>query len=669
MTDLDKDKRASAAQLQNNSNIDFEHADQEFCEPIDKDVELPQVEPGFEQQRKEFYRAKMEKNLEEGFDYKSFLKQLTTLPGVYQMYDHEGLILYVGKAKNLKNRVSSYFRKSGLTRKTQVLVSKIAAINVTVTPSEAEALVLEHNLIKQQKPPFNIVYRDDKSFPFVLMTQGEKFPRLAFHRGAKRKKGRYFGPYPSAGAVRESLNFLQKTFGVRQCEDSVFNNRSRPCLLHQIGRCSAPCVNSVTEEQYQKDLEHTALFLEGKSEQLHQRLSETMEQASQALQFEEAARYRDKISKLRQIQSQFAMGSSKNTLDVIACDTQAGMACVHRLYVRQGRIIGSKSYFTKNNLEESNEEVLSTFIAQSYLGDSNMDVPNSIALSHDLPDVGALSSALSKAHGKIITLTTNVRALKAKWISMALDTARQNLNAHLNNKASIRSKFIALKEVLNFEDEIHRIECFDISHSSGELTVGSCVVFDQEGAAKKDYRRFNIEGITKGDDYAAMEQVLSRRYSRLLKESKPLPDLVLIDGGRGQLNKAIAIMDEVGVAGIPLIGVAKGTTRKPGFETLVFPDGDERVIDSTHPALHLIQQVRDEAHRFAITGHKQRRDKARLTSTLESVPGVGAKRRRELIRYFGGLQEVKKAGVAELAQVPGVSKTLAQEIYSYLNSE
>lgn len=629
----------------------------------------PKVELTLEQKKTLFHRAKMDKNLEEGFDYKSFLKQLTTRPGVYQMYDADGYILYVGKAKNLKNRVSSYFRKSGLTRKTQVLVSKIAAINITVTPSEAEALVLEHNLIKQQKPPFNIVYRDDKSFPYVLMTEDETYPRLSFHRGAKRKKGRYFGPYPSAGAVRESLGFLQKTFGVRQCEDSVFNNRSRPCLLHQIGRCSAPCVENVSPDQYKKDLEHTALFLEGKSEQLHELLSKAMEESSQKLEFEEAGRYRDKIAKLRQIQSQFAMGSSKNTLDVIACDTQAGVACVHRLYVRQGRIIGSKSYFSKNNLEESAEEVLSTFIAQSYLGGNNMDVPSSLALSHDLNDAAALSQAISKAHGKVISLTTNVRALKAKWIAMALDTARQNLNAHLNDKASIKSKFVALKNVLNFEDEIHRVECFDISHSSGELTVGSCVVFDQEGAAKRDYRRFNIEGITRGDDYAAMEQVLTRRYSRLLKESKALPDLVLIDGGRGQLNKAIAVMEEVGVAGIPLIGVAKGTTRKPGFETLVFPDGAERVIDSTDPALHLIQQIRDEAHRFAITGHKQRRDKARLTSTLEDIPGVGAKRRRELIRFFGGLQEVKKAGVAELSQVPGVSKGLAQEIYSFLNSE
>ena len=645
----------------------LEERDQSAAIVVDGDA--PVVDATQEQKTREFYKTRLEKNLEEGFDYKSFLAGLTKRPGVYQMYDAGGYILYVGKAKNLKNRVSSYFRKTGLTRKTQVLVSKIAAVNVTVTPSEAEALVLEHNLIKQQKPPFNIVYRDDKSFPYVLLTTGESYPRLAFHRGAKRKKGRYFGPYPSAGAVRESLNFLQKTFGVRQCEDSVFRNRSRPCLQHQIGRCSAPCVGQVSEEQYQRDLEHTALFLEGKSEQLHALLSQEMEAASRDLRFEEAASCRDKISKLRQIQSQFAMGSSRNTLDVIACDTRAGMACIHRLYVRQGRIIGSKSYFSKNSLEESSEEVLSTFIAHSYLGDTNMDVPASLAVSHDLPDCEALATALSQKHERQIAITTNVRALKAKWIAMALDTARQNLSAHLNDKASVKAKFAALKEVLDFDDEIHRIECFDISHSSGELTVGSCVVFNQEGALKSDYRKFNIDGITKGDDYAAMEQTLTRRYTRLLKESKPLPDLVLIDGGRGQLNKAIAVMDEVGVSGVQLVGVAKGTTRKPGFETLVFPEGHEQVIDSTHPALHLIQQIRDEAHRFAITGHKKRRDTARLTSTLEGIPGVGAKRRRELIRYFGGLQEVRKAGVEDLGKVPGISKSLAQEIYSHLNSE
>ena len=603
------------------------------------------------------------------FDSKSFLKNLTKQPGVYQMYDADGEILYVGKAKNLKNRVSTYFQKSGLPIKTQALVKRIASIEITVAPSEAEALVLEHNLIKSQKPPFNILLRDDKSFPYIFMSTEDEHPRLAFHRGSKRKKGKYFGPYPNAGAVKETLNFLQKTFKVRQCEDSVYKNRSRPCLLYQIKRCSGPCVNAISHEDYNQDLERTALFLEGKNQELYQKLDVVMQQASEALEFEKAAEYRDQIAALRQVQAQQIIESGQGNLDVIACAIDSGLICVHILYVRQGRIIGSKSHLPKDTLGQNEAEVLDAFMAQTYLGETAMDVPSNIIVSHELDDEDALAEAIAKVKQQSIKIISNVRTYRAKWLAMALEAARQNLKNQLNNRFTLFQRFDALKDLLALDEVAQRIECFDISHSSGEKTVASCVVFDQTGALKSDYRRFNIDGITAGDDYAAMEQALTRRYTRLQKEEQKIPDIVLIDGGKGQLGVAKKVMADLGLSELMLVGVAKGTTRKAGFETLIMEDGREMTVDSDHSALHLIQQIRDEAHRFAVTGHKQRRDKSRKTSTLESIPGIGQSRRRELLKHFGGLQEVKRASVDDLAKVPSISKKLAEEVYSALHSE
>ncbi len=605
----------------------------------------------------------------EGFDYQTFLKHLTQQPGVYQMYDSAGKILYVGKAKNLKKRVSSYFQKSALPPKTRALVKRIASIEITIAPSEAEALVLEHNLIKSQKPPFNVLLRDDKSFPYIFMSQGEAHPRLSFHRGAKKKKGQYFGPYPNASAVRESLNFLQKTFGVRQCEDSVYKNRTRPCLLFQIGRCSGPCVEEITEDAYAEDVAQTTLFLEGKSEQLHQILVQRMEAASSELDFEKAAEMRDRITGLRQVQAQQVVEAGQSNLDAIACVTEHGGVCVHVLYVRQGRIIGSKSYLPKDRLDHDEAGVISAFIAHSYLGGAKMQIPSSIIVSHHLEDEDALSEAIAKQTGTNVKITANVRTYRAKWLTMALQAARQNLTAHLNQKQTLRQRFERLQDLLRLEELPTRVECFDISHSSGESTVASCVVFDQNGPLKSDYRRFNIEGIQAGDDYAAMSQALMRRYGRLQKEGKPLPELLLVDGGKGQLSTARRVMEELGITEISLVGVAKGSTRKPGFETLVPEKGRELTIESDDAGLHLIQQIRDEAHRFAITGHKARRDKRRKTSSLEDIPGIGPKRRRELLRHFGGLQEVMKANIDDLAKVPSISKKMAEEVYSTLHSE
>ncbi len=603
------------------------------------------------------------------FDHKTFLKNLTTQPGVYQMYDAAGAVLYVGKAKNLKNRVASYFHKSGLTAKTQALVKRIHKIEITVAPSEAEALVLEHNLIKAQKPPFNIVLRDDKSYPYVFLSTDEAYPKLSFHRGAKKKKGQYFGPFPNASAVRESLNFLQKTFKIRQCEESTYRNRSRPCLLYQINRCSGPCVNMISEEKYGEDLAQTRLFLEGKNEQLKRVLGEKMQAASQELAFENAAEYRDRLSALQQVQAEQSIEAGSGNMDVIACYQEAGMSCVHILYVRVGRIIGSRSYFPADKLAQDEMAVLATFLGQKYLSSQNLEIPVEIVLSHRIVDEHAMADAIAQVRGTQVRLTANVRTYKAKWLAMALEAARQNLRQRINSKTTLVNRFNQLQDILNLDELPERIECFDISHSSGEHTVASCVVFDQEGARKSDYRRFNIEDIRAGDDYAAMNQALTRRYSRLQKEERRLPDIVLIDGGKGQLAQAETVFGELGIHEVLLVGVAKGSSRKAGLEILHFADGSEIDLPADHPALHLIQQVRDEAHRFAVAGHVRGRDRLRKRSTLEDISGIGPKRRRALLTHFGGIQEVLKASQHEIAKVPGISKKTAEEVYSALHSE
>jgi len=604
-----------------------------------------------------------------GFDHKTFLKNLTTQAGVYQMFDEAGGILYVGKAKNLKNRVSSYFRNTGLNSKTVALVGRIRQIEVTVTRSEAEALILEHNLIKSQRPPYNILLRDDKSYPYIFVSSEDDFPRISLHRGSRKKKGDYFGPYPNVGAVRSSLDFLQKTFRIRQCEDSVYRNRSRPCLQYQIKRCSGPCVELISKQDYQRDLRHTALYLRGDSEKLTTELANQMDSAAQDLDFEAAAQYRDQISALRRLQASQSIDAVNGEADVVALIREGGGVCVHVLFIRQGRILGSKSYFPSEKLAENEAEVLSAFLPQFYLGSSGREVPPEIIISDELEDQGAIAEALSLQAGRQISISAKVRSHRAKWRELALEAARQNLMARLASKQSQLKRFELLQDAMGLDEMPQRLECFDISHSSGELTVASCVVFDTGGPLKSDYRRFNIEGITGGDDYAAMEQALTRRYTRIKKGEGKLPDVLLIDGGKGQLSAARRVMLELGIEGVRLLGVAKGTTRKAGFETLFFDNSTtELVLNSDSGALHLIQHIRDEAHRFAITGHKQRRDKKRNTSTLEDIPGVGAKRRRELLRHFGGLHEVKRASAEDLARVPTISKKIAEDIYSALHS-
>lgn len=606
---------------------------------------------------------------ESAFDAKGFLKNLTQQPGVYQMYGRDGGILYVGKAKNLKARVSSYFRQSGLSPKTEALVRKIHHVEVTITGSEAQALVLEQNLIKAQKPPYNILLRDDKSYPYVFISSQDEYPRLALHRGPKKRKGQYFGPFPNVSAVRDSLHFLQKTFRVRQCEDSVFRNRSRPCLQYQIGRCTGPCVGLIGAEEYAQDVRHTAMFLEGKNETLHQELATSMDTAAEQLDFEKAAGYRDQISALRQVQAHSSVESGSSNVDVIACVQEVGEVCVHVLYVRQGRMLGSKSYFHKNKLGEDEAQFLEQFLPQFYLGGRTLDTPSEIVISHAVEGQDAIAEVIRGAIGRAVDISDSVRTHRASWLAMAIQAAAQNLKNRLNGQQAMIKKYEALQNVLGLDELPTRLECFDISHSSGEKPIASCVVFNQSGAVKADYRRFNIDGVKPSDDYGAIEQALTRRYSRLQKEGRELPSILIVDGGKGQLGKAKDVVAELAITEMMLLGIAKGTTRKPGFETLILESGKEVVLASDHPALHLLQQIRDEAHRFAITGHKQARDKARKRSRLEDVPGVGPKKRKQLIQHFGGLQEITRASVEDLAKVPGMSKKLAQEVYSTLHSE
>lgn len=609
------------------------------------------------------------------FDATVFLKSLTSHPGVYQMLGEDGAVLYVGKAKNLRKRVGSYFRKSGLAPKTDALVRRIANVEVTVTETELEALLLEQNLIKQVKPPFNILLRDDKSYPYIFLSTNDDFPRLAFHRGSKRRKGTYFGPFPGVQAVRESMSFLQKTFRVRQCEDSFFKNRSRPCLQYQIKRCTAPCVGLVDREEYQRDVRHTQMFLTGENSSLMKELEQGMDKASGELAFEEAAAYRDQIAAMRQVQAQQVIESGNGNIDVIGFAMEGNDACIHVLYVRHGRILGSRSFYPRSPLALTGSELLSEFLPQNYLkgdlqlkGNYQTDIPKEIALGITLDEREVLEEALGTAAGRKVSIKNASRGTRRKWIELAARTAQQNLDSRLAAASNIYQRYEKLQSTLDLDELPERLECFDISHSSGEATVASCVVFNREGPLKSDYRRFNIENITPGDDYAAMEQALRRRYKRLQEGEGSLPDILFIDGGKGQLRIADAVLRELGVVGVTLVGVAKGTSRKPGLETLLLTTGTgEREIIPEQGGLLLIQQIRDEAHRFAITGHRQRRDKKRHSSRLEGIEGVGPKRRRELLRFFGGVAAVEKASVADLMRVPSINRKVAETIYSTLH--
>ncbi len=585
------------------------------------------------------------------------------------MLDAGGELLYVGKAKNLKKRLASYFRKTGLAPKTAALVARIVQVETTITANETEALLLEQTLIKEWRPPYNILLRDDKSYPYVHLSDGD-FPRLSIHRGAKKKKGRYFGPYPSAGAIRESLNLLQKAFLVRQCEDSYYKNRTRPCLQYQIKRCKAPCVALVDPAEYAEDVRHSIMFLEGRSNALSQELSTGMEEAAQRLDFERAAELRDQVAILRRVQDQQSMEGGTGDIDVVAAIATPGGACVHLISVRGGRVLGSKNFFPQVGIEEESADVLVAFIAQYYLGNQERDLPGELIVNTTHEDFPTLVAALAELRGRELDISHRVRGTRARWQQLAVTNAEQALSARLANRQHTAARFEALAEALGLDEAPQRLECYDISHSSGEATVASCVVFGPEGALKSDYRRYNIEGVTAGDDYAAMHQALSRRFGKLKDGEGKLPDILLVDGGKGQLAMAQEVLKELAVPELILLGVAKGVTRKPGFETLYLNDAaHEFTLPADSPALHLIQQIRDEAHRFAITGHRARRGKARRTSSLEDVAGVGPKRRRELLKHFGGLQELSRASIEEIAKAPGISKKLAESIYAALHSE
>lgn len=610
--------------------------------------------------------AEAQQQEQSGFDSAAFLKNLTGRPGVYRMLDSEGTVIYVGKAKNLKKRVASYFRKTGLTSKTRVMVAQIADIETTVTHTENEALILENNLIKELMPRYNILLRDDKSYPYLFIS-GDKFPRLSVHRGAKRAVGKYFGPYPSAGAVRESLNLLQRLFPVRQCEDSYYQNRSRPCLQYQIKRCTAPCVGLISEEDYQKDVQHTIMFLEGKNQQVMDDLTQQMETASAELNFEKAALIRDKIISLRRVQERQYVSSMHGDSDVLAAIVRDGMAIVEVCFIRGGRNLGSKSYFPKGSGDSTPEELLSAFIPQYYLG---KNVPAEILISHDVDEAELLHSVLEADCGHKLQIRRPQRGQAVRWLKMAMTNADISLTQRLSSRTNLLQRFEALQDALDLDELPKRIECFDISHTRGEKTVASCVVFGLEGAIKSDYRKFNIDGITGGDDYAAMNQALTRRFTRLQKGEGKRPDLLLIDGGKGQIKEAQEVLAELNLSDLPILGIAKGPERKPGEETLFLVGrSGEVVLSADSPALHLLQQVRDEAHRFAITGHRQRRAKARKTSSLEAIPGLGPKRRQKLLQQFGGLQEVQRAGVEDLTRVDGISESLAQKIYDVFHGD
>lgn len=606
-----------------------------------------------------------------GFDYKTSLDKMTHHPGVYRMVDGDGALLYVGKAKDLKKRVASYFGKKQDSPKTRAMVRQIRDVNVTVTRTEAEALLLESNLIKQHKPRYNVVLRDDKSYPYLYLSTDSEFPRLSFYRGAKSGAGQYFGPYPSAKSARRTLNLTQKLFRIRQCDDNFFRNRSRPCLQYQIKRCTAPCVGLVNPEDYREDVKHTVMFLEGRNEEVIRELTAPMQKAADGLDYERAAQYRDQIVSLRKIQENQYISAPRGELDIIACYMESGHACVQVFFIRGGLNLGNKAFFPVHTGDLGEEQVLNAFLPQYYLtGPRNRPAPGEILLSHPVADAEALMTLLGERRAKRVRIKHNHRSERRKWVEMALNNAEIALKTRLSSRDDYVTRFEDLQSSLGLNEPVERIECFDVSHSGGEATVAACVVFNHGGAVKTDYRKFNIKDAPAGDDYAAISQAFNRRYSRMKKEEGKLPDLILIDGGKGQVNSVRAVAEELQLDEVTLLGVAKGKARKPGMERLVFSDGKtETSLAPNSSALHLIQEIRDEAHRFAVTGHRQQRNRKRARSVLEDVEGVGSKRRRELIRYFGGLQGVSRAGVEELARAPGISHNLAKKIYASFHGD
>jgi excinuclease ABC subunit C len=599
------------------------------------------------------------------FDGRGFARELTSAPGVYRMLGEADQVLYIGKARNLSNRVASYFVKQHASFRITAMVRQIRRIEVTVTRSEGEALLLENQLIKAQRPRYNILLRDDKSYPYVFLARNTDFPRLAFHRGARDGVGEYFGPYPGAHAVRDALSLMQKLFRVRQCEDSYFANRTRPCLQYQIKRCSAPCVGYIDAPSYGHDVDLAALFLAGKSQHVIETLGHDMERAAAALEFEQAARIRDQIATLNAVRARQFVAGGDGHLDLVACVGGEQGWCVYVTFFRGGANVGSREHFPKVPDASTTGEVLSAFLSQHYLGGA---LPNELIVSEEPEQAELFREVFREQAKREVAITWAPRGERARWLESAVANAHEALKRAHADRATYRMRMDALTQLLKLERAPERIECFDISHTMGEATVASCVVFDDAGPRKSDYRRFNIEGITGGDDFAAMRQAFERRYQRQLREGARLPDLILIDGGVGQLRQAREVAAALGLTTPLLVGVAKGPERTPGHEDLWLPGAAVPLWPGpTSPASHLIQQIRDEAHRFAITGHRARRQKARVSSSIEEIPGIGAVRRRALLKHFGGLRGLKRAGIEELKQVKGISGELAEQIYAAMH--
>lgn len=603
----------------------------------------------------------MAKNI---FAAKQFIQSLTNNPGVYQMFDSEGQLLYVGKARDLKKRVSSYFQKTLSSQRLVSLVEQIHHIEVIITHNENEALLLENQLIKKLQPRYNILLRDDKTYPYIVLTK-HAFPRLIFRRGEKEGKDNYFGPYPSITAVRSTMKLIQKIFKLRTCQDSFFQHRSRPCLLYQIKKCSGPCVNKIDQQQYQQDMQNAILLLSGKNQQVIENLIKQMEVAAENQNYEAAAELRDQIAGLRKIQAKQSVATESGEADIFVAVSLQGIVAVQLLNVRNGDVVGNKIFYPKVPIDSSSEEILAAFIPQFYL---DQIIPKEIIISNMLPEQRWLEDALSDSRKKRVAIIVAKRGEKFQWLKIAEKTAKQAILAKLADQSHYRQRLEALQKALNLSRLPLRMECFDISHHFGEATVASCVVFDKEGPKKNAYRRFNITGIQQSDDYAALYQALSRRYKRIKEGEINRPDILFIDGGKGQLTQAEKVLSELGIADVKTIGIAKGTTRKPGLEQLFISGNSQPVLlASDSPALHLIQHIRDEAHRFALAGHQLRRAKIRHVSALQEIPGIGPKRRREILRQLGGLQEVKRASVEDLMKVPGISPLLAQRIYNELH--
>ena len=590
-------------------------------------------------------------NLSIVFEPKPFVAELPNLPGVYRMLDEAGEVLYVGKAGDLRKRVSSYFQKQGLSPRIQMMVSQVAAIEVTATRSEGEALLLENNLIKSLAPRYNILFRDDKSYPYLMVT-GHEYPRLGFHRGAKDRRHRYFGPFPHAYAVRESIQLLQRVFRLRTCEDTVFENRSRPCLLHQIRRCTAPCTGRIGAAQYAEDVANAVLFLEGREDDVIGNLNQKMKTASAARRYEEAAAYRDQVRALSRVQARQYVESNRGVdADVVACAIEGGIACVNLVMIRAGRHVGDRSFFPANAEGATPAEVIGAFLEQHYL-------------EQPLPALVVTSEPVELENANIFIPSYGERRV---WLDMAHKNAGLAIAQRVRDRATQEGRLQALREALGLPEGVQRVECFDVSHTMGEATVASCVVYDRQQMQKSEYRRFNIRDVVPGDDYAAMRQVLARRYDRINAEGGKIPDLVLIDGGKGQVAAAKAVLVELGMNDVALVGVAKGAGRKPGLEELIIESTARVRLGPSHPGLHLIQAIRDEAHRFALLGHRARRGKARTTSMLNEIPGIGARRRQALIEHFGGLRGVQAAAIDDIAKVEGISRPLAERIYRHLH--